>query len=348
MKAGQSYWANIPDQQGPGDWVSFPIRNQIEPDESAQGYALRMSQLNAIPGLNELKKLIGKKSTSFLSETDAEFLSMSFGASVDSLRFALGFAAYGEAPGPATYAGHQLSKPTFVNRTFPRVCPACVQSDGRCKLSWDFSAVTACPEHRLLLVDICCGCGKKISWSRPGVGVCSCSMVLSRPGNEATELEVEFSRWLEWKVGSAHPDASVRAHAVEALTGACQSTGLMGMLWPLSLNAGLLISSALALAAKNSRLDNCGLPDISPLLHKARTALILADNLVRRIEDQDYGWFELSSRNPVVNMIAECMSGWATPADKSLAQSLLLKLGGMYKARQWSSPNPQLSQMLLF
>ena len=66
MTAAQSYWAYIPDRRGPKDWVSFPIRNQIAPDESAQGYALRMSQLNAIPGLNELKKLIGKKSTSFL------------------------------------------------------------------------------------------------------------------------------------------------------------------------------------------------------------------------------------------------------------------------------------------
>lgn len=61
MTAAQSYWAYIPDWRGPKDWVSFPIRDQIAPDESAHGYALRMSQLNAIPGLNELKKLIGKR-----------------------------------------------------------------------------------------------------------------------------------------------------------------------------------------------------------------------------------------------------------------------------------------------
>ena len=122
----------------------------------------------------------------------------------------------------------------------------------------------------------------------------------------------------------------------------------MGMVWPLSLNAGLLITSALSLAAKKFRLQEQTLQATTPLLSKARSELILADVLARQLESNDPGWFELSSRNPVVNMIAECMSGWATPVDKSLAQSLLVKLGGIYNARQWSSPNPQLSQMMLF
>jgi hypothetical protein len=122
----------------------------------------------------------------------------------------------------------------------------------------------------------------------------------------------------------------------------------MGLIRPLSLNAGLLIVSALGLAAKKFRLNEQDMKATTPLLSKARSALIVADSLVRQLETGDSGLFELSSRNPVVNMIAECMSGWATPADKSLAQSLLVKLGGVYKARQWTSPNPQLSQMLLF
>ncbi len=122
----------------------------------------------------------------------------------------------------------------------------------------------------------------------------------------------------------------------------------MGMVWPLSLNAGLLTTSALSLATKKFRLHEQTLQATTPLLSKARSELILADILARQLETNDAGWFELSSRNPVVNMIAECMSGWATPADKSLAQSLLVKLGGIYKACQWSSPNPQLSQMMLF
>ena len=348
MTSSQSYWAYVPKQEDTLNGVIFPIREQIAPEESGQGYALRMSQLNAIPGLKELKKLMGKSSTSLLSDSDAQFLSMTFGASVEYLRFALGSAAYGDSPGQHIYAGHQLSKPSFINRTFPRICPVCVQDSGRSKLSWDFAAITACHEHRLVLIDVCKGCGKKISWSRSGGNVCSCSVVFDGPKVQALDVEVEFTRWLELKIQSAHPDISVRSMPIAALETTYSKDGLIGLIWPLSLNAGLLIASALGLAAKKFQLDEQAMKATSPLLSKARSALMLADSLVRQLETGDSGWFELSSRNPVVNMIAECMSSWATPADKSLAQSLLVKLGGMYKARQWSSPNPQLSQMLLF
>ncbi len=344
----QSYWAHVPDRKDTKVGLFFPIREQIAPEESGQGYALRMSQLNAIPGLRELKKLMGKGSASLLSETDDQFLSMTFGASVEYLRFALGSAAYGDRPGRHIYAGYQLSKPSFINRTFPRICPVCIRDSGRLKLSWDFAAVTACSEHRLVLIDVCKGCGKKISWSRSGGEVCSCSAVLDGPKVPALELEVEFAKWLGLSIQSAHPEKSVRSSAMSALQGSSQHEGLMGMVWPLSLNAGLLITSALGLAAKKFRLHEQTLQATTQLLCKARNELILADILARQLETNDPGWFELSSRNPVVNMIAECMSGWATPADKSLAQSLLVKLGGIYKARQWSSPNPQLSQMQLF
>lgn len=307
-----------------------------------------MSQLNAIPGLTELKKLMGKGSTSLLSETDAQFLSMTFGASAEYLKFALGSAAYGDSPGQHIYAGHQLSKPSFINRTFPRICPVCIRDGGRSKLSWDFSAVTSCPEHRVVLLDVCGGCGKKISWARSGGEVCSCSAVLDGPKIQAVDVEVQFAKWLELNIQSAHPEKSVSSSAISALQGSSQQAGLMRMVWPLSMNGGLLITSALSLASKKFRLQEQTLQATTPLLSKARSELILADVLARQLETNDPGWFELSSRNPVVTMIAECMSGWATPADKSLAQSLLVKLGGIYKARQWTSPNPQLSQMMLF
>lgn len=344
----QSYWAHVPDRKDTHAGLSFPIREQILPDESGQGYALRMSQLNAIPSLTELKKLMGKNSTSLLSETDAQFLSITFGASVDYLKFALGSTAYGDSLGRHVYAGHQLSKPSFINRTFPRICPVCISDGGRSKLSWDFSAVTSCPEHRVVLIDVCGGCGKRISWARSGGEVCSCSAVLDGPKIQAVDVEVQFAKWLELNIQSAHPEKSVRSSAMSALQGSSQHEGLMGMVWPLSLNAGLLITSALSLAAKKFRLQEQKQQATTPLLSKARSELILAEILAHQLESNDPGWFELSSRNPVVNMIAECMSGWATPADKSLAQSLLVKLGGIYKARQWSSPNPQLSQMMLF
>jgi hypothetical protein len=348
MMSARSYWAHVPDRKDTQVGLFFPIREQISPEESGQGYALRMSQLNAIPNLTELKKLIGKSSTSLLSETDAQFLSTTFGASVEYLRYALGSAAYGDSPGQHIYAGHHLSKPSFINRTFPRICPVCIRDGGRSKLSWDFAAVTACSEHRVVLLDVCECCGKRISWARSGGEVCSCSSVLDGPKIQAEDVEVQFSNWLKLSIQSAHPEKSVRSSALSALQGSIQHKGLMGMVWPLSLNAGLLITSALSLAAKKFRLQEQRLQATTPLLSKARSELILADILARQLETNDPGWFELSSRNPVVNMIAECMSGWATPADKSLAQSLLVKLGGIYKARQWSSPNPQLSQMMLF
>ena len=318
----QSYWAHVPDQKDTQFGLTFPIREQIAPEESGQGYALRMSQLNAIPGLKELKKLMGKGSASLMSETDAKFLSMTFGASVDYLKFALGSAAYGDSPGQHIYAGHHLSKPSFINRTFPRICPLCVRDGGRSKLSWDFTAVTACHEHRLVLLDVCGGCGKRISWARSGGEVCSCSAVLDGPKIQAVDVEVQFAKWLQFNIQSAHPEKSVSKSARSALQGSSQHEGLMGMVWPLSLNAGLLITSALSLAAKKFRLQEQMLQATTPLLSKARSELILADVLARQLESNDPGWFELSSRNPVVNMIAECMSGWATPRYSAAAITL--------------------------
>ncbi|MBF6611712.1 MAG: TniQ family protein [Chloroflexi bacterium] len=43
-----------------------------------------------------------------------------------------------------------------------RVCPACWREDGAVLLPWRLQAVTTCPKHRVLLVDLCQGCGQSI------------------------------------------------------------------------------------------------------------------------------------------------------------------------------------------
>ena len=131
--------------------VRFPIRQPLEPDESGQGYLLRLGALNGFEKARQA--LSGKSWGSMPTELDAELVSRWFGESVPKLRWALGAANSSAAKERTFYAGHQLSRPTFINRTQPRVCTACLQENDCCKFSWDFSLVTACNKHRIALID---------------------------------------------------------------------------------------------------------------------------------------------------------------------------------------------------
>ncbi|MFC7298086.1 TniQ family protein [Herminiimonas aquatilis] len=54
------------------------------------------------------------------------------------------------------------------------VCPACIAEFPYIRQHWEHDYVTACPQHRLRLVDQCNACGQHLSPERLYIGLCSC------------------------------------------------------------------------------------------------------------------------------------------------------------------------------
>lgn len=72
------------------------------------------------------------------------------------------------------------------------VCPACLAESHYLRHHWEHAYVTACPKHRILLVDECDACGKHLSQERLYIGLCSC-------GHELTSLpRVPATRAQQW------------------------------------------------------------------------------------------------------------------------------------------------------
>lgn len=59
------------------------------------------------------------------------------------------------------------------------VCPACIAESPYLRHEWEHAYVTACPQHRLRLVDQCDACGNHLSPERLYIGLCSCGHDLS-------------------------------------------------------------------------------------------------------------------------------------------------------------------------
>lgn len=55
-----------------------------------------------------------------------------------------------------------------------KICPQCLCETAYIRRIWELVLVTACPIHGCLLLDKCPNCGKRITWARSEVAVCSC------------------------------------------------------------------------------------------------------------------------------------------------------------------------------
>lgn len=74
------------------------------------------------------------------------------------------------------------------------VCPACLAESAYLRATWEHAYVTACPKHRVQLVDTCNACGKHLSPSRLCVGLCECGHELrSLPQVPATKAQLWLS-----------------------------------------------------------------------------------------------------------------------------------------------------------
>lgn len=319
--------------------INFPIREDLKPLESGQGYLLRVAPLNGLAGIADVRRLLGRSSSATIDESDAKQISKWFGASPESLQYALGSTSYLDRAAPTYYGGHKLTKPTFVNRTQPRICPSCLASEAVCRLSWDFAFVTVCHLHRESLLDHCNVCSKAIQWDRPAVDVCKCYAPLQSSKNLHVphSVEIEFAAWVEIQTKLKSINLEACSEAQSELEGHRPKTALMKMIWPLSLNAGLLICLALGTAAGRAFEMSDKSRRKLDALHRAQVALIVADDLAAQMLQGDYAQMHIGASVAVLDLIGTCISHEFNAADRGFAQSLFVQLTGHYKAQRWSA-----------
>lgn len=331
--------------------LSFPFHDQVRPNESGQGYALRMAAENQLHGLPQLKTLLGKSRFATLDAVDTPLLHRWFGADEKALDHALGWTHTGQNTDGYFYAGQALGRSYFLNRSYPRICFQCLKAQGHCPAVWDFSLSTACAKHETVLLDICPNCTRTISWNRPAPAVCNCHLAFPTEAelSKATRLETQFSAWCEQRSNCIYEPTIESDHSSQCIASDRDTLEpLMRLIWPLSLNGGLHVTYALAAAAGYERSIAQTSPRPKTPLKKAQQCLFKANELAGLVCQLDKLQLRLQRPSVVIQLLADCMTGEAPPADRQLAQSLLATVLHQKRKTRWSGINPQLSQLMLF
>ncbi|MGF2734490.1 TniQ family protein [Marinobacter sp. DUT-1] len=192
----------------------FALRPEPYPDESFNGFLLRVGKLNCVFKPTEILDCLGIQTTA-----------------------ASGHSGWLEAPSRETFRAleRRLERPLESHRVrfkardqlpwlrskhrmisdlrlgFPRICPSCVSEQGFLDWRWGLAVTAHCPKHERLLIENCPSCHKKLNWDGSLlIGCPDCEknwddMELSR-ASEVTETELHL--WKEMGSESGDLDES--------------------------------------------------------------------------------------------------------------------------------------------
>jgi hypothetical protein len=158
------------------------ILSRPKPDENLVGYILRLTELNYCKTPNWLLKFCGigyyyaHIGTLVLVEKSKELSSLSRIISIDStelLSLACQSVNTETRPNKNLFFGSPVPR-LLIRSPRLKVCPSCLRESNYIRKIWDLVPVTACPTHKLILLDKCPGCDKYITWKRKKVSVCTC------------------------------------------------------------------------------------------------------------------------------------------------------------------------------
>lgn len=326
----------------------FPVRDDIELNESGHGYVLRMAVANYLGGVPAVKKMLGKTRFAVLEDTDAMQICRWFGADPEKLKRALGATGIGRTASDFEICGQPIGRSYFINRMHPRVCSLCLAQAPHCKSQWELSLSTACHLHSVSLIESCPLCGGNLSWNRPSVTTCKCGGSLSSMslGGGCNALECALSRWIVEKLSSVGEVCEFELPPNRE-DGTFDSA-LIRFLQPLTLCGGMQLIYALGTAERCDTSSSYSSRRKKSSIAFARDMLFQADTMVEKLIASKSVDFRKSSLSVVINLLAESAKASADAADRSLAHSLiyiLLRQGGR---SNWKSRHPQLSQYELF
>jgi hypothetical protein len=141
------------------------------------GFLLRLAEINSYDTPHRILKLLSASPSTFhiystaasaklslrlasLTKLDVKDLAPLFNNTVPGKHF-------------LSFFDHPVP-PYLLRPARPRVCPECLSESQYCRKQWDFSAVTSCPIHQIMLVEECPECGNPITWFRKSVSQCRC------------------------------------------------------------------------------------------------------------------------------------------------------------------------------
>ena len=175
------------------------------PNESVQGYILRVSEINRYDTPWHVLQHAGyEQGETFNAAFRADRLAAILGKDPGLLerhaywgRSADGVSEY-RINGQGIGRGLNYSP---LRLTRPAICPACIDAKGMADACWDLATFVACPTHGTRLLERCADCGSALSWYRPGLLVCSCGATLERmPTERASSSVVALMHVIEAKV----------------------------------------------------------------------------------------------------------------------------------------------------
>ena len=193
----------------------LPIQDEISPNESGNGYALRMVTANHLMFCDMTRALtsIGHR---YLPSAAAQKIAYWFGANPTAVSRAIPFSYKARGHLVTRFMGHEFNRPYHIRLSRPQICVLCLGEQGYALAIWDISMVTSCPRHKIKLIDHCPKCRRCISWRRPDLWTCHCGLAFSLVNPVlATENELWLSQHIECLVfqdGEHLPMANTPRH----------------------------------------------------------------------------------------------------------------------------------------
>jgi TniQ len=150
-------------------------------DESFIGYLLRITERNHYETLSWILQLAGisdyassKLSLSSNGVMDLTPLGKLTGVEQSKLASLL-YSPLKKKSQTYGYSVFGTAVPHYMIRLrYPKFCPSCLCESAYIRKIWELAAVTVCPIHRILLIDECPNCKKRITWNREAVCSCRC------------------------------------------------------------------------------------------------------------------------------------------------------------------------------
>lgn len=151
-------------------------------DESINGYLLRLADENFLGSINTLLRPTGVRFKA--SYTDVELASIAHYHGLDEQRL------------------RRLSKfPTingsiaggyFLRKAAVAVCSECLRNSGYIRQAWHHELITACPTHKVLLMEHCPACESLLELNRGAVCLCRCGFDLTKASARPADAANSF------------------------------------------------------------------------------------------------------------------------------------------------------------
>lgn len=140
-----------------------------KPDESLNGYLLRLAEENFLGSPRSLLRQTGLRLKACYGDEDLLGITNILELDLQQLRSMTSFPkVLGSIP-----AGY------FLRTSSIPVCPHCLKDSGYIRQAWHHELVTACPDHQVLLLDRCPDCESPLELNRASVSVCRCGYDLT-------------------------------------------------------------------------------------------------------------------------------------------------------------------------